>query len=187
MSVFESQLLERLSQDDESVMEVIFNTFYAGLCTYAFDFLKQREAAEDIVAETLFRLWEKRHELRIETSLQAYLFRSVHNKCVNYLDHKKVERNHSERSQYILSEEMKCYFPGRESPFTILVSQEVTDTIEKAISCLPDRCRKIFELSRFGNLKYSEIARELGISLPTVKTQMSIALSKLREALQEYI
>jgi RNA polymerase sigma-70 factor (family 1) len=186
MTEVEHGILERLKQGDESVIEILFQTFYVGLCTYACDFLQDKQAAEDLVSDAFVRLWEKRQDLRIETSLRAYLFRLIHNKCVNYLDHKKVVRNYSEKSQELLSEEMRCYLPGKESPFTILVSQEVADSIDKVISKLPAKCRKIFEMSRFDGLKYNEIARELGISLPTVKTQMSIALSRLRDALQEY-
>ena len=52
---------------------------------------------------------------------------------------------------------------------------------------LPDRCRQIFELSRFDGLKYAEIATRLGISVKTVEVQMGKALRILRQRLKAWL
>ncbi|NJO67927.1 MAG: sigma-70 family RNA polymerase sigma factor [Bacteroidetes bacterium] len=68
-----------------------------------------------------------------------------------------------------------------------LIAQELEYKIIKAISKLPERCRIIFEYSRFRNYTYPEIALKLNISVKTVETQMSIALDKLRMQLADLL
>ena len=64
---------------------------------------------------------------------------------------------------------------------------ETENEIKAAIDSLPERCREIFLLSRFEELKYNEIAKKLNISVKTVEAQMSKALKILREKLSGYL
>ena len=84
---------------------------------------------------------------------------------------------------------MKKYFTeanaGDEDQLAEL--KELQQDINKAIAELPDQMRRIFELSRYEGLKYTAIAQKLDISVKTVETQMSRALSKLREKLSSYL
>jgi len=64
---------------------------------------------------------------------------------------------------------------------------ELEGRIKTALRKLPEKCREVFELSRFGGKKYSEIAEHLNISVKTVETQMSKALKILKEELKDYL
>jgi RNA polymerase sigma-70 factor (ECF subfamily) len=80
------------------------------------------------------------------------------------------------------------YLPDQEYVSTDkLVEAEILKSITNAIHELPEKCREIFTLSRFGNLKYQEIADQLQISVKTVETQMSKALQHMRIRLKEFI
>lgn len=68
-----------------------------------------------------------------------------------------------------------------------LITDELDKKIKDAINELPEKCREIFVMSRYENLKYQEIADKLQISIKTVETQMSKALQHMREKLVEYI
>jgi len=72
-------------------------------------------------------------------------------------------------------------------PISNLILQELEEKASQVLDSLPSQCRRIYDLNRFENLSYSEIAKKLDISVGTVKTQMSRAFQKLREALKEYI
>ena len=63
---------------------------------------------------------------------------------------------------------------------------ELADRINKAIQKLPEKCREIFLLCRFEELRYAEIAEKLNISVKTVEMQITIALKKLRKELSDY-
>ena len=77
--------------------------------------------------------------------------------------------------------------PGEWDVSAELETLELEERIRGAISSLPERCRLIFELSRFEGLKYAEIASKLDISVKTVENQMMKALKILREQLAKYL
>ena len=65
-------------------------------------------------------------------------------------------------------------------------TSELSVRIDEALKKLPEKCRQVFELSRFEGLKYRDISDKLDISVKTVEAQMSKALKILREHLKDY-
>ena len=123
-----------------------------------------------------FRLWKDKEKLNIESSLNGYLFRSVHNKCLHYIEHNRVVERHAEEMLYQQSESL-------ESPSDILNYKELQDKVARILERLPERCGKIFTMSRFEGLKYSEIAEKLSVSIKTVEANMGRALKEFRKEL----
>lgn len=68
-----------------------------------------------------------------------------------------------------------------------IVSSELEKKIEEIIQSMPEECKKVFLLSRYGNKSYAEIANELNISVNTVKYHIKKALSLFREELKDYL
>ena len=105
---------------------------------------------------------------------------TVHNRCLNFLrDNKKFNRD------LLALENLEDVTEFEElDPFSC---EELEQKIQAAINELPEKCREVFLLSRFENLKYKEIAEKLNISIKTVEAQMSKALQHLRIRLTDYI
>jgi RNA polymerase sigma-70 factor (ECF subfamily) len=165
---------------DEATFESLFRKHFMALVAFAMKFLRDTDTAKEIVHDVFIRLWEKRDNMDPQRSIKSYLFTSVHNRCLNYIrDNKKYD--HSEFHLEKLEENTNWENNDK------LVETETELRIRKAIDDLPDKCREIFILSRFEELKYAEIATKLGISIKTVEAQMSRALKSLRENLIEYI
>ncbi len=172
----DSELMERLSQDDRRAFEYIFKTYYQDLCRFGVTYVKDMDIAEELVQQIFINIWERRYELSISSSMKSYLFTAVRNKSFNYLklqlpkEYKKVDVDevgfidHNNKEEDIVFEDLKVY-------------------VEKAIDSLPGKCKAIFVLSRNSGLTYKEIAEELDISVKTVENQIGIALKKLREQL----
>ena len=74
---------------DEAAFERIFREHYAPLCRYATGIVKDPDSAEEVVQDVFFRIWEKRDTLAITTSVKSYLYRAVHNSCINFVQRKK--------------------------------------------------------------------------------------------------
>jgi RNA polymerase sigma-70 factor, ECF subfamily len=188
MNILEKDLCEKIKLGDEKAFEYIFKSYYALLCTYAFDLIRNDEQAEDLVQEVLIKVWENRSKIDIKTSLKSYLYRSVYNQCLNLLKHirvvKKLENKYIEDT--LLNVEFVLF---TEETFTLddYFYEGLERDIEEAIQSLPEQCRIIFQMSRFENLSYEEIARKLDISVNTVKTQMRRALEKLRTNIKKKI
>ena len=159
---------------------MLFKTHFTGLCFFANSYVKDYDTAREIVQDTFLGLWEKRETIDLDRPVKAYLNMMVHNKCTNHL------RNNRKFESSILSIENLMDIPEYEDS-DILVENELKNKIETAIEELPEKCREIFRLNRYENLKYQQIADQLQISVKTVETQMSKALQHMRTRLTEYV
>jgi RNA polymerase sigma-70 factor (ECF subfamily) len=74
----------------------------------------------------------------------------------------------------------------QENPSDILHYKELQARIASILEKLPERCGKIFYMSRFEGLKYAEIAEKLSVSVKTVESNMGRALKEFRKELTEY-
>lgn len=160
--------------------EVLFRTHYSDLCAYANVYIKDLDASEELVQEVFFKLWSKRDSIEINSSIQSYLFRAVRNSSLNLIKHINIREefkvhNERERSQ------------NEAEHFDDVVASELEQKISKSIEELPTERRKIFIMSRYDGLKYSEIAEKLEISPKTVENQMGKALKYMRVHLKEYL
>ena len=180
MEMPEKGLVHLLSQRDEKAFEQVFKEHYKPLHAYAFTLLKDDAAAEEMVQNVFCKLWERTETLSIPGPLGAYLYRAVHNESLNYLKHQKVRSEHSLRVSYHMDSR-------GESAHRKVQVKELEEKIRVALSELPEGCRTVFQLSRFEDMKYHQIADTLGISVKTVENQMGKALRLLRTRLAEFL
>ena len=159
---------------------MLFRSHFTGLCYFAQKYVKDFETAKEIVQDAYISMWEKRETIDMERAVKSYLTMVIHNKCTNHLrDNRKFDKN-------ILDIENLLDVPEYESSDS-LVADELKISIDSAINELPEKCREIFVLNRYENLKYQEIADKLQISVKTVESQMSKALQHMRVRLAEYV
>lgn len=164
--------------------ELLFKTYYPALCTFAYDFVNRHDLAEEIVQDTFLKIWEKYEDLDIQVSEKAYLYRAVQNNCLNFIKQNKIRAQYSgELFQQLESRISLFSLSSAPSAAEKLEQSELEQLAEKAIRKLPPQCQDVFRLSRFEQLSYPEISRHLGISINTVKTQMTRALQRLRDEL----
>ena len=180
MEMDEPDLIHRLQQRDEAAFEQVFKNHYKNLHGYAFAILKDEVMAEEMVQNVFYKLWERHHNLSITGSLSAYLYRAVHNESLNFLKHQKVRAEH------------RLYVSHRGESVTATASgklqaKELESKLGAALNELPEQCRTVFQMSRFEELRYREIAERLNISVKTVENHMGKALRILREKLVDFL
>jgi RNA polymerase sigma-70 factor (ECF subfamily) len=184
MELQDQQLIQSIRNGDMAAFEELYSQYYVFLCVIAGHIVRNTSDAEEIVCDVFLKLWNIREKLDINTSLKGYLIKAVHNTSVNHLAHSRFIRQNSES----LSEtDQKFLIWDSDYPLGQLYEKELTGLLEKAIASLPEGCREVFLLSRKDNLKYSDIACKLEISVNTVKTQLKIALAHLRSDLKDYL
>jgi len=169
-----------LAQRDETAFEQVFKSHFKRLHAYAFTILRDEMEAEEMVQQVFFKLWERNENLSLTGSVSAYLYRAVHNESLNYIKHQKVRSSHQLHIAYSMKNEV-------EHPAKKILTGELEKKIHSALSELPEQCRTIFQMSRFDELKYREIADKLGISVKTVENQMGKALKLMREKLVDFL
>jgi len=163
----------------KSAFEEVFKAYFAPLHSYAYTLLQEDAQAEEIVQQVYYKLWLKKNELHINQKLKAYLYKAVHNECLNFIKHQKVKKTHQE---FVMHTEKQS-----SSPIQQLAAQELKTKIQQALASLPEQCRTIFQMSRFEDLKYREIAEQLQLSVKTVENQMGKALRTMRQHLSAYL
>lgn len=136
------------------------------------------DKARDVVQDVFVALYANKGMFQINTSLKSYLFKCVYNACLNNLKQQKVYAHHHEHLK-----KNTTHIDGHDA----VLKTELEEKIRIAVESLPDQCRKIFKMNRYEGMKNSEIATELGISIRTVETQISKALTILRASLIDYL
>jgi RNA polymerase sigma-70 factor (ECF subfamily) len=164
----------------ERAFEIVFKKYYKDLFSYACTMVRDDAIAEGIVQNVFLKIWERNERLWEQQLNAPYLYRSVHNGCLNHLKHQKVKKAYQ---QYSANHSIR----EDNSTGSKLALSELQQKVTIALNELPQQCRTIFQMSRFGDMKYQEIAAELGISIKTVEAQMGKALKVLRIKLADYL
>lgn len=151
-----------LQAKDRKAFEDSFKRLYKPLCMYALHYVHDMDVAEDIVEDCFVKLLQK--GTMTGDSIAPYIHTAVRNQSIDYLRRHKTE------------------MPVPEGPESLISDEDFLDggieesRIWEALDRLPDKRRQIFIMSRRDGMSHEEIADELGISVRTVKNQMSRAL-----------
>lgn len=173
----DQRLIVAIKKGDCAAYGMLFKTYYSRLCSYAYSLTEDGKKAEDLTQDVFLKLWVNRKKLNIQSSLNAYLYKSVHNA---FLD--------------LYKKEQKTHKLIKELQMEAVIEFEETDNGEKEkklallhaiISKLPEKRREIFVLNKFQNLKYKEIAKLRNISERTVESQIRSALITIRKAVSK--
>lgn len=180
MEVSDAGIIELLSRRDEAAFEQVFKANYKNLHAYSCMMLKDEAAAEEMVQNVFYKLWERTENITISGTITAYLYRAVYNESLNYLKHLKVKSRHQLYVSYRINNQA-------DNASRKVQLKELEERIQIALNELPEQCRTIFQMSRFEDLKYRDIASRLNISIKTVENQMGKALKILRSKLVEFL
>ena len=178
-SIMELNTSVQTKTDSKRAIEDAFKTHFKGLHQYAYAIVKDEMMAEEMVQNVFYKLWKNKDTISITDTMAAYLYRSVYNESLNYLKHQKVKmayRAHAARTMENINNAAEK-----------LKLKQLEEKLDQALKELPEQCRTIFQMSRFEELKYLEIANKLGISVKTVENQMGKALKLLRLKLVDFL
>lgn len=172
-SLDDQLLVRELKSHNELAFRKLFDLYYQDIYGYSLSLLKSKDFAEENVQDVFLKVWLHRENLDPEKSFRAYLFTIARNQAFNLLN---KAANDVMLKQEIFYESQTSYDQGdyhiREDDCKKLKKQ--------AINQLPPKRKQIFKMSRKKGMTYEEISIELGISVNTVKSQMSKALESLR-------
>lgn len=171
--------LVQLRNGKRGALQAIFDQQYEPVCRAIYRFVQDPGLTEDLAQEVFVRFWEKREQINVDSNLGAYLRRMAVNEALAHL---------RKKTRY-QADELPIHLPGQFAAAAdqSIQASELSQRITLAIQSLPPRCQAIFQLSRFEEKTYKEIAEQLDISIKTVENQMGKALKILREKLGDYL
>jgi len=179
LTIHDTARLKAIKNGNIQEYELLFREYFQPLLSYAISIIKSEVEAEEIVQDIFFGLWKNKKALHIHTSFSAYLYKSVHNNCLQQLKREKRKLDYQKDKKNWNSH-------ASMNPGEIMQYKELYDKINNAVDELPENCKTIFKLNRFQGLKYSEIAEKLAISIKTVEANMTKALKHMRQHMDEY-
>lgn len=180
-------LLTRLSRGDDCALLLLKNEWYHKLSVFARSYVRSSFVAEDMVQDTFIKLWESREDLAKYENIGSFLYTVLKNRCLDYLKHKTLELAYNQQSSedyiYLLANK----YALEDESINLITDAQIKKALLDAVRKLPHSCRNVFILSRFKELKNTEIAEELSISVKTVEYHMTRAISFIRKEMEDYL
>jgi len=168
----ETLLISELKNHNEKAFRKLFDNYYQDIYGYSLSLLKSTDFAEENVQDVFLKVWLNRENLNLDKSFKSYLTTIARNQAFNTLN---LAANDTLLKEEIFKSSPLSYEQGDYN-----IREKDCKKLKKlAIDELPPKRRKIFKMSRKGKT-YEEISAELGISVNTVKAQMSKALESMR-------
>jgi len=174
MDLKEGIIWRNIQQKDLETFERYYKEHYKRFFLMSCKYLKNTAQAEEIVNDVFLKIWEDGPKIIIETSLKSYIYKAVINRSINALNKNKRE---------LLQHTDLVNIPEESYELRQIEENELMVKLYAAIDQLPEKCRQVFEMSRFEELKQQEIADKLGISIKTVKNHITLALKQLGKSI----
>lgn len=175
-------LVARVREGDLDAFDALFCAYRDDLGAFVQGIVYSREAAEEIVLDLFFRLWEGRDLWEFEGVVRAYLFRAARNRAISHLRHERAELRLRERLSGMLAARPPA--PPEPPADAAAEAQDIEAAIARTVARLPRRCQEVFRLSRHHQLSHAEVARVMDIAPKTVEVQLRRALIALRAELE---
>lgn len=169
----EETLLKALRKGNTLAFQQLYNQYHGTLYLHAYNKLRDREAAKDIVHDLFTGIWQKRESLTITGKFSSYLYASVRNRIIDYISKEQS------KSSYLasLAQQLESQYEATDHRIREKMLQE---QVENVLAKLPPRVREVFELSRKQYLSHKEISEKLNLSEQSVRSYIKDALRILR-------
>ena len=166
---------------DQAAYKALFLHLMPSIQNFAFSIVKSRQWAEEIACDMLMEVWIRRDRLHEISNLRLYLLTGAKNAAIRKL------RTENKMARFSIEELEVEFISDYCSPSDQLESTELATAIWDAIQQLPPRCKMIYKLAKEDKLPYADISQLLDISVKTIDNQLSIALSKIAEAIRRVV
>jgi RNA polymerase sigma-70 factor (ECF subfamily) len=179
--VVKKDIVDRINEGDSRAFEQLYAVFYVYLCAVATKYIFNAGVAEEVVNDVFLSVWNNRQSLT--HPVNPYLIKAVQNRCLNYLRQKRyqeVSLTEVEEQLFLYHKQM---IEQDSHPLAQLEHKEFEQQLREAVNTLPEKCRNIFIQHLYYNKSYEEIAKINQISSSTVRVQIKIGISKLKDQL----
>ena len=166
-------LLHQFNRGDERAFKKLFDSFFGASCAFVKHYIPEHEAVEDVVQETLIRVWKKRDEWTQFGSIEAYCLTVAKNLAID-----RSERKDARAVELTPDMEEASEASG---PYERLVNKERMALIHRLINELPEKQRLIMQLRDMEGKSYKEIAVVLSLTEEQVKVNLFRARQKVKQ------
>ena len=159
------------------VFEEFFNKHYQTFCCFAYSFVKDKEASEDIVQERFAKLWQQSIDFSHPLQVKSWMYKAVRNASLDWLKSQTTISKKHNGLAYLNSLETEDF------KLQQIIRAEVLEEIFAVIDTLPPGCKRTFTMFYLEGKSLQKISKELNLSINTIKSQKAKGLSVLRQKL----
>ncbi|KIO75793.1 RNA polymerase [Pedobacter lusitanus] len=175
----DEELIILLKEDDQSAYTELYNRYWSKLYRVAYNQLKIAEEAEEIVQDIFIDIWKRRKTIQLTSALNNYFAVAVKYKVIKTLAKRNHQHQYSKEALYIHSN-------NDNSTQEWLEFDDLKEQLSKLVDQLPDKCQKVYKLSREEENSYKQIAEKMNISEKTIESHINKALKYLRTNINYY-
>ncbi|MCS3801027.1 RNA polymerase sigma factor [Niastella sp. OAS944] len=178
IAILKDDMIQDFQQGSEKAFQMVFDHYYRRLVGFVSKLTDNEQEAQDISLRTFQTLFKRCQLFNSENNIRAFLYVSARNNSLNYLKAKKrLDRKKKTLFEKLSNDTRVCY--------AYSITEDVVEIIQAAIEALPPESKRVFKMLYYEDLKPSEIAEILQISVNTVYNHKSLAIKKLRLLLAE--
>lgn len=179
-----NRFIEAIKSGDELTFEIFFTMEFNNVVLFITSYIGNKSVAKDLAQDSFISLWDKREHIDSSHNIRSYLYTIARNKTLNY-----IRDNHIRQKNYIEEENLDLDRCAHLYPSVIneIDAFDMERLIEQTLEHLPDKIRRIFNLSRVDNLTYKEIAEQENLTVKAVEYQIKKALDIFRKRLASYM
>jgi RNA polymerase sigma-70 factor (ECF subfamily) len=179
----DAQLIDRIRQGDEDSFACLYAAYFPYMAARAASMIQDTEEAKDIVNDIFVSVWNNRRKLFFP--IHPYLQTALKNGCLNWIRYSQSKLHMMDSYKSLMEIRMERIYAMESLDVNEVI--DAVNLIKKAAQTLPERCRVIFEMYFYLGYNSTEIAEHLGLSASTIRVQLKIALSKLKEEIPPLI
>lgn len=171
------ELVKEFTQGDQRAFEAVFRRFYHQLRVFATAIVKDKMEAEDIVADSMMKLWNIHKNFDSLVDIRAFLYITVRNASFNFLKHEKVRNKYFDEAAFLQKGETEGFV------LEWMVEMELFELVCREIDSLSPQRREVVALAVFENMSNLEIAERLHLSVNTIKATKTRGFQQLKEVI----
>ncbi len=167
--------------DPEFVFRLIVEAYRDKVARFISLFVHNEQECEELSSDVFITLWKNRETWDQIEHPDSYLFIIAKNTALNHLRKEKAIKPVDWNTLQIES-----FYHTKTSPESIFITNEMAEMLDAAIETLPPKTKLAFHLVRENRMKYKEAAEVLGVSVKTIEKQITFAVSKLKEHIENF-
>lgn len=173
----DEELIAMVKNDILPAFGELYNRHWNALLAKAFDRLKSREDAEEVVQELFIKIWRRRQRIELQFSFKTYIFAALRYEILHF-----IAKQQYRKDDISIEGNDHLQFWAQEDEFHSMEMKELQQQVNLIIDSLPEKCKIIFRMSRNEGLSAKNIADQLNLSPRTVETQIGKAIRVLKKS-----
>lgn len=179
------EVIEQIRNGSEKAFSGLYSAYYSYLNAVALCYLLDKNCSAEIVDDVFVNIWNKRETLSYP--IHYYLVRSVQNGCLNYIRMQRAQQNILDEHKDQMLAFQENYIQSTPVPLQYVEMRQTEEEIRSAVNQLPLKCRQVFEEYFYAGKEIDVIAKDMGLTVSTVRVQLKNATDRLKSALKHLL